>query len=131
MKNYHVLEIPLTPIILTIPLTDVRSDSIVVKWVPRYDGRSAIRAYNLEYKKEKDVWKPYEYGIPPVNNIPSDINELEVLRLEPGQGYQFRIRAVNDVGASAWSEYSDMRRTNAQGKFIMSTPSQNSCQYSL
>ena len=43
LKDFHVLEIPLTPIILTIPLTDVHSDSIVVKWVPRYDGRSAIR----------------------------------------------------------------------------------------
>ena len=128
---FRVLEIPLTPIILTIPFTDVYSDSIKVKWAPRYDGRSAIRAYNLEYKKEKDVWRQYQYGIPPVNNIPSDINELEVNRLEPGQGYQFRIRAVNDVGASVWSEYSEMRRTKARGRLVLPPPIQNSCQWSL
>ena len=115
LKGFHVLEIPLTPIILTIPLTDIHSDSIVVKWFPRYDGRSAIRAYNLEYKKEKDGWKPYKYGIPPMNNISSNINELEVFHLEPDQGYQFRIRAVYDVKTSAWSEISEMRRTQAQG----------------
>ena len=102
-----------------------------MKWAPRYDGRSAIRAYNLEYKKEKDVWRQYKYGIPPVNNIPSDINELEVNRLEPGQGYQFRIRAVNDVGASVWSEYSEMRRTKARGRLVLPPPIQNSCQWSL
>ena len=128
---FRVLEIPLTPIILTIPFTDVYSDSIKVKWVPRYDGRSAIRAYNLEYKKEKDLWRQYRYGIPPVNNITSDINELEVKRLEPGQGYKFRIRAVNDVGPSLWSEYSEMQRTKARGRLILSPPTQNSCQWSL
>ena len=62
---FRVLEIPLTPIILTIPFTDVYSDSIKVKWALRYDGRLAIRAYNLEYKKEKDLWRQYRYGIPP------------------------------------------------------------------
>lgn len=101
-----VRETPESPVILAIPSTSIRHTSVIVEWRPRFDGNSPIRAFNLQYNKALSGWRTYRYGIPPVENIDDTLNKLEVLHMEPGTKYQFRVRAINDVGPSAWSENS-------------------------
>lgn len=105
-------ETPESPVILAIPLTAVRTRSIVVSWRPRFEGNSPIRAYNLQYNREFEEWKTYKFGVPPLENIPASTNELEVLGLDPASSYQFRVRAANDIGASSWSDKSKIQTTH-------------------
>ena len=89
-----------------------------MKWRPRYDGKSPIRSYNIEYNEEFGGWKRYKFGIPPVEDVGADLNQLEIKKLLPGTKYQFRIRANNDLGSSTWSDKSRLITTNSEGKLI-------------
>ena len=111
-----LLESPESPIILTIPLSSVRTNSILVKWRPRFTGHSPIRSYNLQYSKKYQSWQDYKYGIPPVVNIPAHLNEIDVLKLDSSTVYNFRVRANNDVGSSPWSAKSNRQITHPKGK---------------
>eukprot|EP00111_Clytia_hemisphaerica_P021271 TCONS_00062616-protein len=100
-----------SPVILAIPSTSIRHTSVIVEWRARFDGNAPIRGYNLQFNKDLTGWQNYKHGIPPVENIGRDINKLEVLYLKPGMKYQFRVRAINDLGYSDWSESSRSVRT--------------------
>uniref|UniRef100_A0A1A9WLR1 Fibronectin type-III domain-containing protein n=1 Tax=Glossina brevipalpis TaxID=37001 RepID=A0A1A9WLR1_9MUSC len=42
------------------------------------------------------------------DNLP-DLSKYQRINLEPGTGYRFRIRAINSMGASEWSEISSFK----------------------
>lgn len=107
--------VPENPVILAIPSSSIRHTSVIIEWRPRFDGNGPIRAYNLQYNKDLTGWVTYKYGVPPVENIERTLNKLEVLYLESGMKYQFRVRAINDVGVSGWSENSRSIRTLQKG----------------
>ncbi|XP_047144342.1 protein sidekick-1 isoform X1 [Hydra vulgaris] len=104
---------PDSPVILPIPHTNVRAESIVVSWLPRFDGNSPIRGYNLQYIKDYGVWKTFQFGIPPTINLPASMQEAEVTKLFPASTYQFRVKAINDIGDSPWSDVTKRQITQS------------------
>ena len=91
---------------------------MIVEWRPRFDGNAPIRGYNLQYNRDQTGWQSYEYGVPSVLNIDRTINKVEVLKLKAGKKYQFRVRAINDIGFSDWSENSRMVHTLQEGEIL-------------
>ena len=61
---------------------------------------STAKAYDIEYTTKKEYFEGSNQ-ITPVNNI--ETAHYELGGLETGHEYFFRVRAVNDQGASAWS----------------------------
>lgn len=108
-------EVPESPVMLPIPLSDVDSTSVLVKWKPRYDGMSPIRSYTLQYNKQPDGWKDYLSNVTGRVDIDANVTSLLVTRLLPSSSYSFRIKATNDVGDSAWSASSNMILTHPDG----------------
>lgn len=89
-----------------------------MEWRPRFDGNSPIRSFNLQYNKDYSGWQTLKYGMPPVENIPAEVNRLEVDKLDYASQYQFRIRAINDIGNSPWSDNSKTVTTHQKGNYF-------------
>jgi len=106
---------PESPVILAIPSTSIRHNSVIIEWRPRFDGNGPIRGYNLQFNRDLTGWQSYAFGMPPVLNIDRSINKVEVLQLKAGKKYQFRVRAINDIGFSDWSENSRSVSTLQEG----------------
>ena len=111
---------PEKPVLLTIHQSSVKTRSVIVKWVPRFEGNSPIRWFQLEYNRDSSLWQPYAHGSPPHFNIPPETREVEVKKLAPDTDYKFRVKAVNDKGPSPWSDYSRTVHTNKKGKIRQS-----------
>ena len=102
--------------ILPILLSNVDSTTVLVKWKPRYDGMSPIRAYTLQYNKIPDGWKNYLSNVTGRVEIASSVTSMLVTRLLPSSSYSFRVKATNDVGDSGWSTASKTILTHPDGK---------------
>ena len=100
---------------LPIPLSDVDATTVLVKWKPRYDWMSPIRAYTLQYNKQPDGWKNYISNVTGRVDIDASVTSLLVTRLLPSSSYSFRIKATNDMGDSAWSASSNTILTHPDG----------------
>ncbi|XP_065066493.1 protein sidekick-2-like isoform X2 [Rhopilema esculentum] len=100
-------QVPESPVMLPIPVSDVDATTVLVKWKPRDDGKSPIRSYTLQYNKQPDGWKDYLSNVTGRVDIDAFVNQLLVTRLIPSSSYNFRIKATNDVGDSAWSQASN------------------------
>ena len=116
MFVYVSTETPEKPVILPITPSDVGSTSVTVKWVPGSDGKSPIRTFSLQYNQETEGWKDYMWK-PATYEIPPSITKMQVLRLLPARNYQFRVKATNDVGDSAWSDVSNTVTTKPDGMY--------------
>lgn len=104
---------------LPIPLSDVDSTTVLVKWNPRYDGMSPIREYTLQYNKQPDGWKDYLSNLTGRVEIDASFTSLLVTRLWPSSSYSFRVKATNDIGDSAWSESSNTVLTHPDGTILL------------
>jgi hypothetical protein len=102
----------------TIPqVYSIRPDSVRLLWKSGYDGNSAIQYFRIGVKI-------------PINKIEITlshqvkasglIKKYIVHGLTPYTQYQFRMRAVNAVGASPWSDYSSVIRTREGGESLIS-----------
>ena len=86
---------PSTPVVSNIQSTEVR-----LTWFPPgYDGNSPILSYNVEAKAGSNVWRLIK------DDINSSDRQISILvrNLLPHTQYQFRVRAVNQVGVGAAS----------------------------
>ena len=108
-------EVPESPVVLPILLSDVDSTTVLVKWKPRYDGMSPIRAYTLQYNKIPDGWKNYLSNVTGRVEIDASVTSMLVTRLLPSSSYSFRVKATNDVGDSGWSTASKTILTHPDG----------------
>ena len=69
--------------------------------------------------KDYGTWKTFQFGIPPNINLPASMNDVEVDKLTPASVYQFRIKAINDVGDSPWSDVSKRQNTPNPGECFL------------
>lgn len=78
-----------------------RDGRVVVKWsAPVNDGGSALTFYEVSYKKSSEsVWQVAS------SSISASSTSYTVSGLQNDVSYDFRVRAVNGVGAGEWSEY--------------------------
>lgn len=101
-----VLEIPLAP--TTPVVSDIKTTSVRLSWFPPdYSGNSPITSYKIEAKKGSNNWQLARDDINPSDRQMSVI----VRSLSPHTQYQFRVRAVNQVGDGAPSGASGVIRT--------------------
>lgn len=76
--------------------------SVALKW----DESSNATGYNIEYATDKDYFdNSSETTV--ISDVP--YNHYEVTGLETGHEYFFRVRAVNDIGESSWSEIDSVK----------------------
>lgn len=70
--------------------------SVYVTWIPRGNGGFPIQSFRVEYKKLKKVgdWILATSAIPPSRL------SVEIIGLEKGTSYKFRVRALNMLGES-------------------------------
>lgn len=84
-----------------VKVKEINETFAVVDWSPpKSDGGSPILSYKVEYKSPKDTkWTPVK------EQVKSD-GELtfKVDGLKPGSPYQFKVTAVNEVGAGQPSD---------------------------
>ncbi|XP_041823776.1 brother of CDO isoform X2 [Melanotaenia boesemani] len=71
--------------------------SAYVTWIPRGNRGFPIQSFRVEYKKVK---KPGEDWVTAVENIPPSRLSVEIMGLEKGTSYKFRVVAVNVIGSS-------------------------------
>ncbi|XP_062499978.1 titin-like isoform X2 [Corticium candelabrum] len=83
--------------------------SIQLQWKEESNGHSPILRYKLEYQNGTNKWERF----PGLKIEPS--TGFMVRNLRPNTGYRFRIRAINSIGYSLWSEPSAIITTHLQG----------------
>ncbi|XP_028290528.1 brother of CDO isoform X2 [Gouania willdenowi] len=71
--------------------------SAYVTWIPRGNRGFPIQSFRVEYKKVK---KAGEDWVTAVENIPPSRLSVEIMGLEKGTSYKFRVVAVNVIGSS-------------------------------
>lgn len=71
--------------------------SAYVTWIPRGNRGFPIQSFRVEYKKVK---KAGEDWVTAVENIPPSRLSVEIIGLEKGTSYKFRVVAVNVIGSS-------------------------------
>uniref|UniRef100_A0A8C5MT37 Cell adhesion associated, onco regulated n=1 Tax=Leptobrachium leishanense TaxID=445787 RepID=A0A8C5MT37_9ANUR len=83
------------------PTVSTASDtSVYVTWIPRANGGSPITSFKVDYKRQGKNW------LTAAENIPPSKLSVEVLDLEPGAMYKFRVIAINHYGESQRSTVS-------------------------
>ncbi len=93
---FHSTVLPHPPKSLT--SSSIQSMSVTISWSPGFDGYSSTLRYILEISRKVPVsWTPY------ANNIDASRSTYTVYGLEPFSSYMFRMRAVTNVGQSAYS----------------------------
>ena len=83
----------------TTPIPTVSSrntTSITIEWTAPNDNGSPITSYRVRHKKNTDS----SWGSP---ETPTS-NNLTISSLEQGTSYDFKVRAINDMGRGQWSE---------------------------
>ena len=96
-------------------VSDIKTTSVRLSWFPPdYSGNSPITSYKIEAKKGSNNWQLARDDINPSDRQMSVI----VRSLSPHTQYQFRVRAVNQVGDGAPSGASGVIRTLISGNRI-------------
>lgn len=87
---------------LCVQCNDIQKDCLVLSWIPPSDDRgSPVCGYYIEsFDTSTKEWMR-------CNEIPAKICRYPVSGLIPGHTYQFRVRALNQVGVSHPSKPSD------------------------
>ncbi|XP_013182226.1 PREDICTED: protein sidekick isoform X2 [Papilio xuthus] len=78
---------------------------ITFSWTPGDDGYAPLRYYTVQQKEEGGTWQTLPERVDPF------ATSYTVDGLKPYTGYQFRIRATNDIGPSRYSNATEMVRT--------------------
>ncbi|XP_066475169.1 brother of CDO [Tiliqua scincoides] len=79
------------------PTISIASEtSVYVTWIPRGNGGFPIQSFRVEYKKLKKLgdW------VLATSDIPPSRLSVEIMGLEKGISYKFRVRALNILGES-------------------------------
>ncbi|XP_060078104.1 contactin-like [Ylistrum balloti] len=97
----------------------VTSYSIRLHWFPGHDNGRTIIFYLIQSEMEYDpgVWRNEVENIPDIETIvptteASDMHSYVVTGLRPGNGYRFRVQAINTFGYGEFSIPSDVYQTN-------------------
>lgn len=95
------LEAPSAP---TAPVVTPDGDRVLsVTWTAPYNGGSPITGYELECRKQGDLtWETCTATITAASARVTAT--MDGTALERGTTYQFRVRAVNAIGAGMWSQ---------------------------
>lgn len=92
------------------------SSSIAIAWeAPEMDGRPALIGYDLEFRSEAE---------PAYTRIDEDAIHgvrANVLELDAGTAYLFRVRAVNDEGVGPWSAEGHVSTLASQPGVVISS----------
>ena len=73
-------------------VTDITKDSVSLAWSkPKDDGGGNIKGYVVEVKPEDGDWTE-------VTPVPVKNTKATIPRLKEGKKYQFRVKAVNELG---------------------------------
>ncbi|CAG9096606.1 unnamed protein product [Plutella xylostella] len=78
---------------------------ITFSWTPGDDGYAPLRYYTVQQKEEGGTWQTIPERVDPF------ATSFTVEGLKPYTGYQFRIRATNDIGPSRYSNSTESVRT--------------------
>lgn len=78
---------------------------ITFSWTPGDDGYAPLRYYTVQQKEEGGTWQTIPERIDPF------ATSYTAEGLKPYTGYQFRIRATNDMGPSRYSNATETVRT--------------------
>ncbi|XP_051969788.1 brother of CDO-like [Xyrauchen texanus] len=78
-------------------VTMATETSVYVTWIPRGNRGFPIQSFRVEYKKLRKGGGEWDVA---VNNIPPSRLSVEIIGLEKGTSYKFRVLAVNVLGAS-------------------------------
>lgn len=105
-------EIPQAPSVPQISRSQIQSQQITFSWTPGRDGFAPLRYYTVQLRENEGNWITLPERIDP------NSNSYTALSLKPYTLYQFRIRAINDLGASPYSKESvDVRTLPAAPAF--------------
>ncbi|XP_039605039.1 neurofascin homolog (chicken) a isoform X16 [Polypterus senegalus] len=88
-------------------LTDPSERSVRLTWVPGDDNHSPIKEFLVQY--EEDLWERGKWKN--LTSYPGNLNSV-ILPLSPYVNYQFRVIAINEIGASRPSRPSERYRTS-------------------
>ena len=94
-------ELPQAPTAPKISRSQIQSQQITFSWTPGRDGFAPLRYYTVQFRENEGNWATLTERIDPNSNSYTSLN------LKPFTKYQFRIRAINDLGASPYSKESD------------------------
>ena len=92
---------------------NIRPDSVRLVWRAGYDGNSAIQHFRIGYMFPVNQ---SQHVLPQKVTASGVEMKYVVPGLTPYTEYQFRIKAVNYVGSSPWSEYCSKIKTKEAGK---------------
>lgn len=105
-------ELPQEPSVPQISRSQIQSQQITFNWTPGRDGFGPLRYYTVQLRENEGNWITLPERIDPNSNAYTALN------LKPYTLYQFRIRAINDLGASPYSKESvDVRTLPAAPAF--------------
>ncbi|XP_058859581.1 neurofascin-like isoform X14 [Acipenser ruthenus] len=88
-------------------LTDPSEKSVRLTWIPQDDNHSPITEFLVQY--EEDRWERGKWHN--LSSYPGNLNSV-ILQLSPYVNYQFRVLAINEIGASNPSRPSERYQTN-------------------
>lgn len=81
--------------------SQVQARHVTLSWTPGRDGFAPLRCYLLQQIEGSGPWKELPQKLDP------SATTYTVAGLKPATRYLFRLRAVNDLGFSPWSEESN------------------------
>ncbi|XP_065308715.1 protein sidekick isoform X2 [Dermacentor albipictus] len=81
--------------------SQVQARHVTLSWTPGRDGFAPLRCYLLQQIENTGPWKELSQKLDPSTTT------YTVAGLKPATRYLFRLRAVNDLGFSPWSEPSN------------------------
>ncbi|KPP73215.1 protein sidekick-2-like [Scleropages formosus] len=85
-----------------VPQEDVQARSVLLSWEPGSNGLSPVRYYTVQCRElPESNWTVHSAS---VNH---EATSYIVDRLKPFTSYQFRVKAINDIGDSDYSEESE------------------------
>ncbi|KAM7296149.1 protein sidekick [Ixodes scapularis] len=90
--------------------SQVQARHLTLSWTPGRDGFAPLRCYLLQKIEAGGPWKELPQKIDP------GATTYTVADLRPATRYLFRLRAVNDLGFSPWSEESNETWTLPAGQ---------------
>ncbi|RXN11752.1 neural cell adhesion molecule L1-like isoform X1 [Labeo rohita] len=104
--NPHSLDRPDPP--TQIQMTEPKDRSLTLSWTPGNDHNSPVLEYLIEFEETEYERKEWEE----LTRVPGN-NQRTTLSLKPFLSYRFRVIAINDIGKSDPSMYTDVFSTPA------------------
>uniref|UniRef100_UPI0035900F05 neuronal cell adhesion molecule-like isoform X1 n=1 Tax=Myxine glutinosa TaxID=7769 RepID=UPI0035900F05 len=89
-------------------LTNKRTNSVQLSWVPGFENNSPTEAFIVEY--EEDMYEPRVWH--KLKTVPGEVTSTE-LPLRPYINYCFRVKALNEAGTGEPSRPSERFQTKA------------------